>query len=107
VIYNYVPGLKEDDPKNLVLLYSKWPTRFIWHGDLPTLFREKRWIVVPPDFCTGDFPRKHRGEQSDSVITAELKARLQRTLDFLKSNQRTNWQQVVKEHTAFLDRLGN
>jgi hypothetical protein len=105
--YNCVPGLQEDDPKDLVLLYSKWKTRFIWHGDAPKLFRPKRWIVVPPDFYMTGRSRWNRGELSDWVPTAELRARLTRTLEFLKAQQRPNWEQVVKEHSAFLKTLSD
>src|SRR5580658_7834702 len=30
--YGYVPGLREDDPGDLVLMYVERPTRWTWHG---------------------------------------------------------------------------
>src|SRR5438552_561358 len=31
--YAYIPGLRMDDPKDLVLMYLKRPTHYSWHGD--------------------------------------------------------------------------
>src|SRR5436190_5293989 len=45
--YRYVPGLHEDDPGDLVLMYVDRPTRWTWHGPPPTVFKAKAWIIVP------------------------------------------------------------
>ena len=42
--YNYVPGLTRDDPGDLVLMYVNQPTRWIWHGQTPTIFTKQAWI---------------------------------------------------------------
>jgi hypothetical protein len=100
-----VPGLKADDPADLVLLYTTRPTRFVWHGDHPSLFRARRWVVVAPDFGMSPEPRG-RGELSDWIDTPQLKARLRKTLDYLKANDRPFWTNVVAEHGAFLGTVG-
>ena len=51
--YRYIPGLRGDDPGDLVLMYVDRPTRWTWHGMPPTVFKEKAWIVVPVDFAMG------------------------------------------------------
>lgn len=103
--YSYVPGLRENDPGDLVLMYINRPTRWTWHGSPPTIFKEKAWIIVPADFTHGDRPQKSQGELSESVSQAEFQNRLRRTLDFIRTNQRPNWETVVAEHTKFLDSI--
>ncbi len=93
--YRYVPGLREDDPGDLVLLYLDQPTRWIWHGSPPTVFRKKAWILVRVDFSGP-------GECSERVSTQEFTRRLQGTLDFIRTNERPNWQTIVAEHERFL-----
>ena len=96
--YKYVPGLHQDDPGDLVMLYFDQPTRWIWHGAPSTVFRKKAWILVRVDF-TGP------GECSEEVSTPEFERRLQRTLDFIRTNERPNWQTVIAEHEKFLKEL--
>lgn len=105
--YNYVPGLTRDDPDELVLLYVNRPTRWTWHGQPPTIFTDHAWILVPVDMKT--FGRRERnqlapGEFSERVSFDEFRQRLQKTLDYLKTQQRPNWEAVVKEHSEFLTR---
>lgn len=103
--YRYVPGLREGDPGDLVLMYIDRPTRWVWHGVPPTVFKEKAWIVVPLDFTWGDRPPAGPGEWSERVSLEEFRSRLRRTLDFLRTNERPDWQTVVAEHTMFLDSI--
>lgn len=100
--YRYVPGLYENDPGQLVLMYLDRPTRWIWHGQQPTVFKEKKWLVVPVDFGDG---RPVQGELSERVATDEFKRRLRATIDFVRTNQRPNWQTVVAEHMKFLQSI--
>ena len=103
--YNYVPGLREDDPGELVLLYFNRPTRWTWHAPPPTRFEEKKWIIVPVDFAGATRPRCGPGENSERVSQDEVVRRLRRTLDYIRTNERPNWQTVVEEHTRFLDSI--
>ena len=104
--YKYVPGLREDDPGDLVLMYFDRPTRWTWHGPPPpTIFKEKAWIVVPVDFAIGGRRPSGPGELSERVSLDEFRTRLRRTLDFVRTNERPNWQTVVAEHTKFLDSI--
>ena len=108
--YNYVAGLRENDPADLVLMYFNRPTRWNWHGSPPTIFKDKRWIIIPVDFGSGEGSRPHTGqwgECSERVLEEEFRNRLKRTLDFIRTNERPNWQTVVAEHTKFLDSLGH
>ena len=50
--YRYVPGLKKSDPGDLVLMYMPAPTRYIYHEHPQTIFAEKKWILIPLDFCS-------------------------------------------------------
>lgn len=106
--YNYVAGLTRDDPDDLVLLYVNQSTRWTWHGHPPTIFTDHAWILVPVDMKT--FGRRERdhlapGEFSERVSFDEFRQRLEKTLDFLKTQQRPNWEAVVKEHSEFLKRV--
>jgi hypothetical protein len=106
--YNYVPGLREDDPPDLVFMYFNRPTRWNWHGVAPTIFNEKAWIIIPVDFGTGLNFRPHTGqggECSERVSLDEFRSQLRRTLDFIRTNQRPNWQTVVAEHEKFLESI--
>jgi hypothetical protein len=103
--YNYVPGLREDDPGDLVLMYFNRPTRWTWHGVVPTIFKKKKWIIVPVDFAMGMRPRSDPGEYSERVSLDEFRNRLRRTLDFVRTNECPNWQTVVAENTKFLDSI--
>ena len=102
--YNYVPGLQEGDPPELVLMYVNRPTRWNWHGQVPTIFKDKAWIVVP--IIAGQSrPGVQIGEASERVSFEDFRARLTGTLDFLRTNQRPSWQTVVAEHGKFLQSL--
>ena len=106
--YSYVPGLREDDPPDLVLMYFNRPTRWNWHGPPPTIFKEKAWIIVPVDFGSGSGFRPHTGqvgECSERVSLDEFRSRLRRTLGFVRTNERPNWQTIVAEHSKFLDSI--
>jgi hypothetical protein len=114
--YRYIPGLHKGDPGDLVMMYMPVPTRYIWHDNPQTVFAEPKWMIVPLDFCgpigsqigsltPRDIPAP--GEESERVSLDEFKTRLKKTLDFLRSNDRPNWQTAVAEHTRFLDSLAN
>jgi hypothetical protein len=103
--YKYVPGLREGDPGDLVLLYVDRPTRWVWHGPASTIFKKKAWIIVPVDFAMGGRPQSGPGELSERVSLEEFRIRLRRTLDFVRTNERPHWQTVVAEHTKFLGSL--
>jgi hypothetical protein len=101
--YRYVPGLRQNDPGDLVLLYLNRPTRWTWHGAPGTIFRKRVWMVVPVDFTIGGRPRsRNEGEMSERLSPAEFRSRLSRTLDFIRTNERPNWRTIVAEHTKFL-----
>ena len=103
-VYRYVPGLRQNDPDGLVMMYMDRPTRWIWHGQTPTIFRAKAWLVVPVDFREGIGSNSIApGELSSCVSTVEFKRRLKATLDFIHTNQRPNWQAIVAEHSKFLE----
>jgi hypothetical protein len=86
-------------------MYVGQPTRWTWHAQKPTIFREKAWIVVPVDFATGSRPQAGPGELSERISTDEFRRRLRRTVDFIRTNQRPNWQTIVAEHTKFLESI--
>lgn len=100
--YRFVPGLREDDPGDLVLMYIDRPTRWTWHGPPPTIFEEKAWIVVPVDFVMGSRRPSGPGELSERVTEEEFRARLRRTIDFVRDQRRPHWETVVAEHERFL-----
>jgi hypothetical protein len=116
--YNYVPGLREDDPPHLVLFYMNKPTRWRFHVHPEARWKDKTWIVVPIDF-TGPLPGTESnssihshlhgiiayGEMSHSLSTQQFTNRLIATLEFLRTNDRPHWQAVVKEHTSFLESI--
>jgi hypothetical protein len=100
--YGYIPGLRWDDPKDLVLMYLKVKTRYTWHGDMtPNIFSPKLWKIVPPS-VVDDGPDPEGGEL---VTTPEFKKRILKTLVFLKENQRPYWQTVATEQMQFLDSI--
>jgi hypothetical protein len=103
--YGYVPGLKEDDPGDLVIMYFNRPTRWTWHGEPPTIFKKKAWILIPVDFAEGMRPKSGPGELSERVSLDEFRSRLKRTIDFIRTNERPNWQTIVAEQTKFLDSI--
>ena len=98
--YGYVPGLKDDDPKDLVLMYLEKKTRRTWNGDFSgSILRKPKWMVIGPDFGF-DLPEGGNLEE-----TSTFKTRLQKTLDFLRENKRPYWETIVKEHTEFLNSI--
>jgi len=98
--YGYVPGLKDDDPPELVLMYLKEKTRRTWNGDSSGSIRRKpKWMVIGPSFGC-DLPEGGRLEE-----TAVFRTRLQKTLEFLQENSRPYWTNAVREHAAFLNSL--
>jgi len=110
--YRYVPGLRKGDPGDLVLMYMARPTRYIFHSRPQTIFADRRWMVVPLDFdgqggigqeISRDIPDS--GEVSERVSLDEFRARLKKTLEFLRANDRPNWQTVVAEHQRFLESI--
>jgi hypothetical protein len=100
--YRYVPGLRQDDPCELVLMYFDRPTRWMWHGHPPTIFQKRAWIIVPVDFASESRKPVGPGELSERVSIDELRNRLTRTLDYIRTHERPHWQAVVAEHTKFL-----
>lgn len=106
--YNYIPGLRENDPGDLVLMYFNRPTRWRWFAVPPTIFQKKEWIIIPVDFGTGMRPRSEKNRNySERVSFDEFRRRLRQTLDFIRTNDRPNWQTVVAEETKVLDSLTN
>src|SRR5207244_627825 len=83
--YAYVPGLRCDDPKDLVLMYLRMQTHYTWHGDSGhNIFSPRRWMVIPPQIIdTGTCP-----EGGELLSTSEFKRRLQMTVAFLREHQR-------------------
>ncbi|MBI2438193.1 MAG: hypothetical protein HYV36_05200 [Lentisphaerae bacterium] len=103
--YAYVPGLRSDDPNDLVLMYLKEKTRRTWNGDRRyNRHTEKMWMVFGPVMYRAahgdDLP-----EGGTRETTLEFKRRFQKTLSFLKENNRPYWENVVKEHTEFLNSI--
>lgn len=99
--YGYIPGLRSDDSKGLVLMYLKIKTHYHWHGDAEhTIFSPLLWMVISPDIADSEEPDYPEGGQL--VDTAEFKRRIEKTVAFLKANQRPNWQVVAKEQEDFL-----
>jgi hypothetical protein len=68
-------------------------------------------MVVPLDFGNdygnGESVERAtlRGECSERLTLDEFRMRLRKTLDFLRENERPNWQTVVAEHQKFLESL--
>ena len=101
--YMYVPGLRSDDPENLILIYVRKPSRRMWHGD--TRFTgPKLWVILNPLLSDGDSAQT-RGELSEGVTLAEFKKRLRATLDYLKRNDRPHWQATEREHLQFINSI--
>jgi hypothetical protein len=97
--YAYIPGLRFDDPKDLVLMYLKRETHYSWHGDTEhTIFSPRRWMVVSPDIVMGGpYP-----EGGDLLDGPEFRRRVLKTVAFLREHDRPNWQIVAKEQEEFL-----
>jgi hypothetical protein len=104
--YMYVPGLHSDDPENLILFYVKEPARRTWHGDSYWSLKPKRWIVLNPQMSIPDSDSSRAGgEVCEAISTAEFKDRLRITLDYLKRNNRLNWESIEKEQAQFLNSI--
>ncbi len=102
--YAYVPGLRCDDPKDLVLMYLKTQTHYPWHGDTKhTIFSPRRWMVLSPEFGVGDMCP----EGGELLDTTEFRKRLQNTITFLREHDRPGWQIVAREQEDFLKSLKN
>lgn len=104
--YMYVPGLRSDDPKNLILFYLREPSRWTWHGDTHWFGGSKRWIVLNPQMSllNTDSPQAG-GELDEAISLAEFKNRLLATLDYLKRNNRPGWQATEQEHMRFVNAI--
>jgi hypothetical protein len=50
-------------------------------------------------------PKSGPGELSERVSLDEFRSRLKRTIDFIRTNERPNWQTIVAEQTKFLDSI--
>jgi len=103
--YGYVPGLQQNDPGQLVLMYFNRPTRWTMHISAPTIFEDKEWILIPVDFGQGRREKSGPGEDSERVSTEEFKRRLNETIDYVRKMERPNWQTIVAEQTKFLERI--
>ncbi len=104
--YRYVPGLKEDDPEDLIMLYMREPSRRTWHGDTHWFRIGRRWVILTPHMSTPfDVDARGWSECGEAISTTQFKTRLKGTLDFLKSNSRPEWQAIADEHTKFLRAL--
>lgn len=101
--YGYVPGLNEDDPGGLVLMYMKARTAYTWHGDSThTILSPRHWMVLSPGTMNGNLP-----EGGELLDTPEFKRRLEMTLAYLKEHQRPYWPVVVEAQSYFLKSLKN
>jgi hypothetical protein len=104
--YGYVPGLKDDDPPDLIFMYLKRMTRRTWNGDhSASAFARKKWMVFSPNFWGNGDIAAICPEGGELVDTAEFRRRFQKTLEFLRDNNRPHWKAVVAEQTQFLNSL--
>ncbi len=103
--YGYVPGLQQNDPGQLVLMYFNRPTRWTMHISAPTIFEGKEWILIPVDFGQGRREKSGPGEESERVSTEEFKRRLKETIEYVRKMERPNWKTIVAEQTTFLERI--
>lgn len=104
--YAYLPGLRESDPNNLIVMYMKKQTRYMWHGDMRAYRRELKWLVFSPDTDSPFDTEEWCPEGARRLSTKEFKQRLRRTLDYLNLNDRPYWTNVVREHKDFLNSIG-
>jgi len=103
--YSFVPGLRESDPENLILMYMKRQTRYTWHGDTRVIRNKPMWIAFAPGLDPPADDNKRCPEAARKLNTQEFKARLQATLDYLRKNNRPYWTNVAREHGSFLDSI--
>ena len=99
--YAYIPGLRETDPPDLILLYMNRRAKSQKPGDYAPLYKlpKLKWLAIPHKWSG---PHCERGEWLE---TDEFKQRIRKTLDFLKENKRPNWERIVKEHEPFLETI--
>jgi hypothetical protein len=104
--YRYVPGLKSDDPEDLILVYLSRPSWRTWHGDTHWVRLDKRWVILNPRTSSPD-DTYGRGwsEVGEAIPSAEFTNRLKATLEYLRQNHRQNWYAVQMEHLTFLASL--
>jgi hypothetical protein len=104
--YGYIPGLTQDDPPDLVLMYLKEKTRRTWNGDhSATIATQPKWMVIGPEFFAANKNGQSLPEGGSLEETQDFKLRLQKTFDFLKANDRPFWTNVVREQTEFLNSI--
>ncbi len=96
--YRYVPGLRSDDPGNLILFYLKEPSRRTWHGEFRWSRKPKRWIVLPIGMGGNH-------ELAEALTTTEFKTRLNESIEYLKKHERLGWKNAEGEHMALLNSL--
>ena len=80
-------------------MYLKEQTCYTWHGDHEhNAFSPKKWMVLSPDFRESE-----TGPEGGELLdTPQFKERLLATIDFLKTNNRPNWEVVAREQMEFL-----
>ncbi len=101
--YVYLPGLCPDGPHDLVMWYVKEKSRRRSHGDTPTIFRERKWVIISPQGTSFETPD---GEDLKYWIDSqEFEARLNKTIEFLEKNNRPGWQNAAREHNEVLKRI--
>lgn len=104
--YGYVPGLRTDDPPDLIFVYLKRMTRRTWHGDhSSSVFAARKWMIIGPNFLASADAPGTCPEGGVLVDTAEFKRRLQKTRDFLKEQRRANWEAIVAEQGRVLNTI--
>ena len=100
--YGYIPGLRDGDPDDLILMYMRKKTRHTWHGDhSASILTKPKWMVLGPQVINLD-EIDQCPEGGRLLSTDEFTDLIRKTLDFLKENDRPNWETVTKEHTVFL-----
>ncbi len=104
--YACIPGLRNDDPGDLILMYMTKPTRWTWHGERPASAAQDRWLVVPIDFREGNQRTfSGEGERSERLTDSQFLKRLEKTLSFIEDAGRPNWEDIIQEHQPMLERL--
>lgn len=104
--YMYVPGIRTDDPDNLILFYLRAPSRRTWHGDLHWFSGPKRWVVINPRMSSPDSNcGRTGGEVCEAISMPEFRDRLRATLNYLKRNERPGWQTAEQEHMRFVSTI--
>jgi hypothetical protein len=115
--YQYIPGLQQDDPGDMVMIYFNQPTRWRLHVRPEGRWKPKHWLVIPIASLEAGVSRTEErighaphqvlgfGEQGELLSTEQFTNRLLATLDYLRTNNRPHWQAIAKEHTAFIDSL--